>query len=89
VTTGELYKQISNMIGFLEREKSMVLISHRVNLIEVLDEAKKDFPVYNEKLEEMLEKYHKVNQGDAVANYIQCVYGWFEKWFGSTGDAEK
>lgn len=72
---GKLYQQMSVMIGLLEEEQESVLISHRCNIIEVLNEAKKDlFNTENELTEEWY--------AERDAEFREKIMTKIIKWFG-------
>lgn len=73
MSEGELGQRISNMIGFLEEEKQMTLVAHRVNIIEILEDAKADFQ----------KMYDEANKTFVLSfeEETQIWDAWFEKWF--------
>jgi hypothetical protein len=76
VSEGEFKKRILSMdIG--EEDAVRVAV-----ILEVLVEAKKEFPIYGNVEIELLKKRQIIQVRDAQEAFVHAIYDWFEKWFG-------
>ena len=76
MSEGEFKKHILSMdIG--EEDAVRVAV-----ILEVLVEAKKEFPIYGNVEIGLLKKRQIIQVRDAQEAFVHAIYDWFEKWFG-------
>jgi len=80
---GQLKKRIvaQSNNGLSPEEKDGDINSE--DLLQWLDEAKKEFPVFGHIETEFLKKRQIMPVDDIKQEFVHAVYNWFEKWFGT------
>ena len=83
---GKLKKRIQEQVFLDRQQQTQASFSSRVKSLEkfhaIVDEAKKEFPIYGNVEIELLKKRQIIQVRDAQEAFVHAIYDWFEKWFG-------